>query len=192
MGDRREAKGIGNGKSSEGDPLAFLDFAVSVDTQGRHRWAVNSQNGEVVGVVARSDRRLADLRLTIGVLAQDGECRAFGFGVVDDMGVGGDLVAIADDKSCAAKAELGAVGLVVGADDDNRRLDFLDGGRQIGHRCGRQQKQAKNKKTRCEAVGRRHIVLFDATMRDHSGDGVVMRGSKGWSSRMNISRMRLT
>lgn len=137
-------------------------------------------------VVSRLDSGLPDLGLTIGILAQYGEYGAIGFSVVDDMGICRDLIAIADDKSRAAKAELRTIRLVVGADDYDRRLDFFYGSRQIGYRRGRQQKKAENQKKDS------HIILFDAVMRDHSGDGVVIRGSNGWSSRLKISLMRLT
>ena len=68
---------------------------------------------------SRAIARLNDQRRGIGVAT-----------VWNDMGVCRDEVAAGDHKARAAHGELRAVGLLVGADDDDRRLDMLDG---VGH-----------------------------------------------------------
>lgn len=130
-------------------------------------------------LVAAGQKSAPDLGFAITAPCLDDQSRCIGFGAVRyDVGIGCHQISIADDEAGAAQDKLGAAGLLVGADNDDRGLDAFDGIGHLGERWRSKEKDKRREPAHYRCDGDAHINLREVIL-GISGEGLVMLGSNG-------------
>ena len=133
MGDRGESERSADRKAGKSDQLALLNRIRVAKFEGGEGGAFNLQDCKIVRAILAGQGGTPHLCLSLGIAHQNDKRRAIGIRFFrHDMRIRCNAIAVTDHEARTAHDKLGAVGLLVSTDDDDRWLDPLYGFGHLG------------------------------------------------------------